>query len=84
MKQFLSLSFVLCLLLILPGCFCKKECGPARPKPEKRCQPKGCYKKKRRCVRQCDVVQEEYPGEYYDQEPMMEEDYMVPAEESLR
>lgn len=78
MKQFLSLSFVLCLLLILPGCFCKKECGPVRSKPEKGCHPKGCYKR-RPSRRQREVVQEEYlPAGYYDEDPMIgEEDYPV-------
>jgi|GEM_PF-6049418 len=83
MKQFLSLSFMLCLLLILPGCFCKKECHPAEPRREKRYYQKKSYNNKRQA--KLKEAQEEYvPEEYYDQEPVMsqQEEYM-PVEEEM-
>lgn len=35
MKQFLSLSFMFFLLLVLPGCMCKKECHSKTAKQKK-------------------------------------------------
>ena len=84
MKQFLSLSFMFCLLLILPGCFCKKECRPAEPKREKRYYQKKSYntKKQSRYNKRKEAQDEYLPAEYYDEEPMMEqEEYVVPVEQ---
>lgn len=80
MKQFLSLSFMVLLLLTLPGCFCKKECNSSTKKSQqkrekKQNQKQSKYKKKQ------DYEDTYVETEEYNQEPIMYEDdvYTTPA-----
>jgi len=81
MKQFLSLSLMVFLLLLLPGCFCKKECNKHSSKREKRhCGKKRCYTKKKKQSMQKKQREEEMyapEGEEY------EEEYIAPYDEEM-